>query len=174
MSPTAEIVLLVFTGLVAAALLTQAITLILVAIRVRTLGTTVESLSPKIGRQVDSLTAQAESLIPTIKSIIEKVDSMQENLVSVSKVAQERAIKLDAFLGEATDAGRLQMARLQDVVDTTSRRLNDTIELMQSAISAPVNEIHAIMRGIRGAVEVFFGRRRSSSSRSHQDEEMFI
>ena len=43
---------------------------------------------------------------------------------------------------------------------------------IQEAISAPVNEVHAIARGIRTGVDMLF--RRKSAHRSHQEEEMFI
>ena len=131
-------------------------------------------MGSKITKQVETLAAQAEGFIPPLKGILEKLNVLEDNIAGISKVAHERTLKVDAFIGEATDSARLQMAKLQDVIDTTSRRIDETITSLQEAVNAPLTEVQAIARGIRTAMDVLFGRRRSASNRSHQDEEMFI
>jgi len=166
-------VLCVFTGLVALALLIQGIALWIISSRVKALSARVEEMSSKLMKQVDRIVPQLDEFIPICKDMAEKVQAMGESVAGISKMAHERVLKLDAFVDEAAEAARLQMARLQDVIDTTTRRIDETITTLQDAISMPVKEMQAIARGIRTGVDVFFGRRRSAS-RSHEDEEMFI
>jgi len=102
------------------------------------------------------------------------VQAVQESVSAVSQVVHRRVVEVDAFLAEATESARLQMAKFQDIVDTSARRIDDTIYTLQTAIVAPVSEVQAVIRGIRTGLDVLFRRRRSAANQSQQDEEMFI
>jgi ABC-type transporter Mla subunit MlaD len=173
MNPTQFAVICVFTGLVALGFIIQGIALFVISSKMKALANRVEELSASVMMQVDRIVPQLDGFLPLLKSTAEKVSHMSESLAGISKVAHERAIKVDAFVDEATDAARLQIARLQDAIDTTARRIDETVRTLETAVSAPVREIQAIARGIRTGVDVLFGRRRSAN-RSHDDEEMFI
>lgn len=163
MSPTAEILLAVFTGLTALALLIQGLALVAISRKVRDLTAKFETTSTKLTKQIESLTAGAGDLLLLVK-----------NVAAVTEVVRHRVVEVDAFLNEATDAARLQMARFQDIIETTARRIDETMDTLQNAIVVPVTEAHAIIRGIRSGLDVLFGRRKLLSHRSHDDEEMFI
>ena len=60
-------------------------------------------------KQFDILMPQLEEFLPVFKSMVDKVHAMEENLAGISRVAHDRALKVDAFLNEATDSARLQM-----------------------------------------------------------------
>ena len=162
MNSTQFAVLCVFAGLVTVAFLLQVFALIALTARVKAMFKDVGELSAKVTKHVDRIVPQLEEFIPALKSVTEKVQVMSENVAGISKVAHERALKVDAFVDEATDSARLQMARLQDVISTATLRIDDTVTALQSAIITPVNEVHAIARGIRTGVDVLFGRRRSA------------
>jgi hypothetical protein len=174
MSPTTEILLAVFTGLTALALLIQGIALVAIPRRVRDLTARLDALSTKLTKQVDSLAVQAENLLSVVKSTAEKVHVVQENVAAITAVVHHRVVEVDAFLDEATDVARLQMARFQDIIETTAHRIDETIDTLQNAIVVPITEVHAIIRGIRSGLDVLFRWRKLSSHRSHNDEEMFI
>ena len=174
MSPTAEILLAVFTGLTTLALVVQAIALVVISRKMRELTARIDTLTTRLTKQIDSLAAQADNLMSLLKSATEKVHIVQENVAAISAVVHHRVVEVDAFLNEATDAARLQMARFQDIIETASRRIDETIDTLQNAIVVPITEVHAIIRGIRSGLDVLFGWRRLSSQRSHNDEEMFI
>ncbi len=174
MSHTTEILLAVFTGLTALALVSQAIALVVISRKLHDLTARLDALSAKLTKPVDALAIQVENLLSMIKSMTEKMHTVQENVTAISAVVHHRVVEVDAFLNEATDTARLQMARLSDVIETTSHRIDETIDTLQNAIVVPITEVHAIIRGIRSGLDVLFGRRRLSSHRSHNDEEMFI
>jgi uncharacterized protein YoxC len=174
LSQSTEIILVVFIGLVALALLVQGIALIVISRKVRDIAARFDALSTKLTKQVDALTLQAESLLGMMKSTTEKVRAVQESVTAITSVVHHRVVEVDAFINEATDLARLQMARLQDVIETTARRIDETIDTLQNAVIVPITEAYAIVRGIRSGLNVLFSRRRFSSDRSHQDDEMFI
>ena len=133
-----------------------------------------EAVSAKLTKQVDSLGAQAESFLAVAKSTAEKVHAMQEHVTAISKVVHGRVVEVDAFIAEATDTVRLQIARFQDVIENVSHRFDETIDTIQGAIITPITEVQAIIRGVRAGLDVLFALRKRFGNRSHQDEEMFI
>jgi len=169
-----DIILSIFTGIVALALLLQGFALLALYRRMRDLSTRLEDMSAKLTKQIDTLGEQAKAFLVLAKSTAEKVHAVQENVTAISDVVHRRVLQVDAFIAEATDAARLQIARLQDVLDTTSSRIEETIDTVQTAVVAPVTEIQAIIRGIRTGFDVLLGWRRRATERSHEDEEMFI
>jgi len=102
------------------------------------------------------------------------VQVVQESVSAITDVVHRRILDVDAFLSETTDTARLQIAKFQGVMDTTSRRIEETLDLLQGTVLTPIAEIQALIRGIRAGIEALFGRRRLPANRSHQDEEMFI
>jgi uncharacterized protein YoxC len=166
--------LIIFTGIVALALLLQALALVAISRKIRDISDRFVALGTQVTRQLDSLTVEAEGLMTSMKATAEKVQAMQESLSAVSQVVQRRIVDVDAFLAEAMDSARLQIAKFQDVIDTSARRIDDTIYTLQTAIVVPVNEVQAVIHGIRTGLDVLFGWRRSEAQRSHHDEEMFI
>ncbi len=172
---TWETNLTIFAGLVTLALLIQGAALLIIALKLRDLAARMEALSAKLTAQIDSLAAQANNFLDIARSTAEKIHAVQENVSAISKIVHDRVVDVDAFLDEATDVARLQLAKMQDVLDTTSRRIDQTIDVLQTAIIAPVSEVQAVVRGIRTGLEVLFGWSRRFSRRSVQeDEEMFI
>ncbi len=174
MSQTMEILFSIFAGLTALALLFQGIALVTLARRLQDIKTGLDARGEKLTHQVNVIAGQVEGLVAVLQSTAQKARDIEENIVAVTTVVRERVVDLDGFLEEATDAARLQMARLQDIVETTSKRIDETIDTLQNAIIVPITEISAVIRGIRSGFDVLFGRRRHSAQRSHNDEEMFI
>jgi hypothetical protein len=66
------------------------------------------------------------------------------------------------------------MDRIEMVVDDTVNRFQETTTLLQNSIVKPIRQINALSAGIRAAVSVLFGGRRTSVERATHDEEMFI
>jgi biopolymer transport protein ExbB/TolQ len=167
-------VLTVFTGIVALVLLLQGIALLALYRRVRDLSTRLETLTSRLTKQVEALAVTADSFLAVLQSTAEKVQVVQESVSAITAVVHHRVLEVDAFLTEATDTARLQIAKFQGVMETTSRRIEETLEILQGTVLTPIVEIQALIRGIRTGIEVLFGRRRLPANRSHQDEEMFI
>ncbi len=174
MSQTTEILLIIFTGLTTLAFVTQGIALMVISRKMRELTARIDILSTKLTKQIDSLAVQADNFMSMLNSTAEKIHGVQENVAAITAVVHHRVVEVDAFLNEATDVARLQMARFQDVVETASHRIDETLDTLQNAIVVPITEVHAIIRGIRSGLDVLFGWRRRSSQRSHNDEERFI
>lgn len=166
--------LTVFTGIVAVALLLQSLAFWGIHRSIRNISSRIESLSQELQKKLDSVSASLNELLTTLKPVAETIRTMQQTLAATSDVIHKRVVDLDGFIQEFTDAARLQLIKIQDVLDGTSRRFEDTVETLQSGILSPITEITAILRGLKMGLNFFFRGRRPPSQQAHQNEEMFI
>jgi hypothetical protein len=77
-------------------------------------------------------------------------------------------------MAEATARTRTQMDRIEMVMDDTVNRFQETTSLLQSGIVRPLRQINALTAGIRTALSVLSGARRTTVEHATHDEEMFI
>jgi hypothetical protein len=166
--------LTIFTGIVAVAFFIQSIASIGILRVVRKLSDRIEGMSVETTNRILSLSSNVEELLSTFRRIGEKAEGISERINAATGVVTNRVAELDSFVGETTDAARLQVAKIQDLVETSSVRITETFDMVQKGIVAPVNELSALIRGLRVGLGFFFRGRRDPSSQSHHDEEMFI
>ena len=166
--------LLAITAVVSAALVFQVITFWGIYRSIRGISGRVEGLAADVERRLGPLTEHTLDLLVTAKSLGERFSTIEEQVAATTKVIHDRVVAIDSFLGDTTESARLQVARVQDVVESTSLRIEDTVHRVQRGIIAPLDEIAALMRGVRVGFDFFFRSRKPSSRQAHQDEEMFI
>jgi len=143
------------------------------AVRILTLR--LENISTNLQKDAAGLVEKAGSLMVTLQRTAEKLHDLQDHVTATVAVVHKRAVELDAFVAEATDAARLQIIRVQETLDTASRKIEDTVELVQNGVLAPVSEVHALVRGLRVGLNYFIRHRRSRLSGNDAfDDEMFI
>ena len=154
--------------------LVQSLALLGIYRSIRIVASRIDGISLKLAKSVDVFGERVDQLLAVIKGVADGVRSLQDNLTSTSAIVQKRVVELDSFLAEVTGAARLQVLRIQDVVDTASRRVEETIDVLQSSVLTPVTEVTAIARGVRVGLDVLLRKRKGPSGSAPQDEEMFI
>jgi methyl-accepting chemotaxis protein len=174
MSSSETTLLTVFIGIVALAFVLQSLACIGVFRAVRKLSERLEGMSAETTKSILFLSSNVNELLSALRRIVGKVEGIAEPVSAVTKLVHQRAVDLDSFVEETTDAARLQVAKIQDLVETSSTKIEETFAMVQKGIVAPVNEIAALIRGLKVGLGFFFRGRRSPSDQSHHDEEMFI
>jgi hypothetical protein len=169
-----DTLLTVFTGVLAVAVLMQSLLFFGIYKSVRRISAWMDSAGKDLLRNIEIISAKTEQSLTAIKGIAEGLKPIEEKLSDTTAIVHKRITEIDSFLAEATSAARLEILRIQDTIQTASRRVQATLDLLHDGILAPVNEIQAITRAVRVALDVFFRRRRNPSGTSAQDEEMFI
>ena len=169
-----QTLLTIFTAIVAVALLLQSLAFMGIYRSIRNLSSRLDRLSTDFMKSVNALSGQVEEALASIKAAAEKVQALQESISLTNAVVLKQVVNLDSFLQEITDAARLQILRVQDIVDTASRKVENAFESLHHGALAPVHEVNAIVRGIRVGLDVLLRRRMSPSAASRQDEELFI
>ncbi len=175
MSAYDTLLLEIFTGVVAVSLLLQSLVLLGIYRYVRALTARLEGACADLTKNIDALAGKLDRLLAGITGMAEGVRSLEENLTSTTAIVHKRVVELDSFVAEVTDAARLQVLRIQDVIDTASRRIEETFDVLHDSVLAPVTEVNAILRGVKAALDFLLRKRKSpSGSTTQQDEEMFI
>ncbi len=169
-----EILIAVFTGIVAVSLLLQSLAFWGIHRSIRDISSRMDSLSADLLKTVDTLSGRMDELLTTVKAFTEKFNTMQKNITATTEIVQKRVADFDSFLGETADAARLQVARIQQTVDNASRRVEETFDLLHDRVLTPVHEVSAIITGIRVGLDVLTRRRKRPVNPSQLDEEMFI
>jgi ABC-type transporter Mla subunit MlaD len=169
---TTEGALLILSGAVSAALIAQVVAFWGIHRSIRTISSRLDTLSHEVERRLGPLSERAEELLAAAKPAIEQFQSLQRQVTATAEIVHQRVASMDTFLEEATDSARVQVVRVQDLVDSTATRIEETVERVQHGILSPLTELSALLRGLRVGFNFFF--RRARYSQPHQDEEMFI
>ncbi len=106
--------------------------------------------------------------------------------LQLMRVAKDAATTMQEFRAEirpliqkahkvADDAGRVsamaltQVERVDRLMATTAMRVDDTLQIVQESLIAPVKQGAAVMAGLKGAIAVF--RARQDKGRYGRDDE---
>jgi hypothetical protein len=170
---TRDIILLVFTGILAFAVLLQTILFYGIYRTIRLIAGRIDGLKPDLIRHLEAISLKMDEGVETIKEMGQGLKPIKEKLASTSDIIHRRVVDLDAFLAETTDTARLEFLRIRDKIQSASNQAEEILEMLHDSILLPVHEINAVARGIKTGIDMLFRRRRNPST-SAQDEEMFI
>jgi hypothetical protein len=169
-----DTLLMVFTGVLAAAVLIQCLLFFAIYRSVGRMAAWMEGLSRDLLRNAEDVSAKVGVGFDAIKDIAESIKPINDNIADAAEIVRNRVAELDSFLADATRTAQREILRIQDTIEIARRRVQETVELLHTGILAPVNEINAIGRALRVGLDVFFRRRKNPSDTAAQDEEMFI
>jgi len=167
---TPDALLYVMTGAVvvaAAALILQAALLL-----------AMYKASKGIQEQVALIAGRTESLVQTAQRTMEdsrkRVAEVATKSAEVLDLAHRQLLRVDDALGDVTGRARIQVERVELVIDDAVARVNEAITLLNKGVIRPVRELAAVVTGVRAGVQYLFRRNRLTVERATSDEEMFI
>jgi hypothetical protein len=111
-------------------------------------------------RQITEITTRANAILESSKEI---VDSTKRQLAIVEDV-----------VGDAAGRAKVQMERVELVLDDTLSRAHETVAVVHDGIMRPLREVNGIAVGVRAALGALARGNRSTVDRATSDEEMFI
>ena len=165
--------LIVFTGILAFAVLMQSLLFFGIYRSIRQMNEWLGVWSKEMLRNVQTMAAKVEEGVSTLKNTAESLKPITQNLVHTTQLVHNRVVELDQFIGETTRTAQLEFMRIQDTFQLAMRRAEQAIDTLRDSILAPINEASAVVRAVRTGLDVLFRRRRNPSV-SAQDDEMFI
>jgi hypothetical protein len=168
-----DTLLMVFTGILALAVVIQTFLFVGIFKAIRQMSAYLDVLGKDLLRHIEFVSAKVDEGATTIKGFAEGLEPIREKLSTTTDIIHNRVAELDLFLAETADSFRQEVLRIQDTIKSASLKAEQTMERLHKSLLGPVNEVSAISRAIRVAIDVLFRRRRSLSG-STQDEEMFI
>jgi hypothetical protein len=128
--------------------------------------------------------AKTTPLIPKVDALIEasraavtesrtQIHDISHKTGEILDATRRQLAVVDEVLEDAAGRARVQMDRVEMVLDDTLNRTQETVALVHSGIMKPLREIQGVQAGIRAALN-FLMRGRHNGPVATADEEMFI
>lgn len=164
--------LAVFVTLTALAFLLQAAALAGIYFALQNLHQDVKTIQAETHAKLEALRSHVTGFIDESR---EPVRSVASNLAEITRLLRERATQWDGVAADIADRTRLQVIRVDELVTSLVEKAENTAGAVEKGLIAPVQEVSAVVAGIRKGIEFLFSRRRSPvASEVPQDEQMFI
>jgi len=160
------VIMAIFTGIAAVALIIQAGYLFGIYKASRGMNDNVTRLMPKI----ESLLDTSRQTIEDSRKQIADITTKASDILETTRVQVRR---VDEILEDAHARAKVQMDRAEMVLDDAMERAHRTVALVEGGIVKPLREIQGVAAGIRTAF-LFLTKGRPNPSRATSDEEMFI
>ena len=169
-----DTLLVIFTGILAFAVLAQSILFFLMYKIIRQLTVQIDGLSKDLLKHVGRVSAKVEETLATITSVAEVVKPVVQKLNESAEIVHGRILDLNEFLGEITDKARLEITELQDAVHEAIQRAEEAISILRDKLLTPIHQINAITMAIRAAMDVLFRKQKKPSSPSSIEGDLFL
>jgi len=174
---TVEILLAVFVGATALAIVIEAI-----AVR-RTLQST-DAAARRLTTLSVNLETDAKELLGRVQDIVGDLDHLRgvfeglgNRLSDVSRMMEDRSKDLDALVRKVVEVGNRQADKVDEVVSDTTAKFRQTTDLIERDIMQPIVEIASLIKGVRAGLGYFisgFKGGRGIPDVEYSDDEMFI
>ena len=115
--------------------------------------------------------AESRKQIAEISAI---ANSLMTNANEILDLSRKQVVRVDELMADATGRARVQMERVELMLDDTFNRVQDTVAAVQGNILKPIREVNAVAAGFRTAIQTLLKSGRSSVAQATTDEEMFI
>lgn len=158
--------------LVAVAILLQAGAMIGIWLSIRKIPGQIEGIRGDVRQRLDPLT---QSMTEIVANSREPVRTITANLAEISRLLRDRTSNVDEVVAEMVDKSRLQIIRVDHMVSDLVARVETTADVVQRSVLTPIQEVSAVIKGVRTGLEFLFARRRPSSvTEGTSDEQLFI
>lgn len=160
--------LMIFIGLVAVAMVAQAIAVIVMAAGAAKARKKVLEMAEELRGKVMPLIDKSHDLV---HDTAPKIKVITENLAEASHVVRSKAQDFDATITQANAKTRAQVDRVDGMVTSILNTASDIAETIQRGVKVPVREFSGLMSGMKAGLDVLLGRSKSSRARASQDRD---
>jgi ABC-type Fe2+-enterobactin transport system substrate-binding protein len=175
--PTTDILLTVFVAIAAIALLGQWIAIRALSRKIGALADRVAPLVPQVEQSVRMLPPLVLEVQAMVAETRPKLQAVAANVAEITVLARDQVRRADALATDLGERLELQLVRVDEAMSTAMANFEQIVNGVRQTVLRPVQDVNAIVHGVRTGLDFFF-RRRSSPALGpraiYQDEEMFI
>jgi hypothetical protein len=158
--------------LVAVAVLMQAGAMLGIWLAIRKVPGQIENVRSDVKQRIDPLTQAALEIVNNSR---EPLRIITANLAEISQILRDRTSDADQVAAELLDKSRAQIVRVDRMVSELVEKVETTADAVQKGVLGPIQEVSAVVKGVRSGLEFLFSRRRVTNvSEATQDEQLFI
>jgi ABC-type transporter Mla subunit MlaD len=167
-------VMTAFVVISAIALCIQAGMLAAIYKTTKTLQEAVNPLLPKVERLVEKTNAVVEQSGPQIVEISTRANEILVSTKAILDSTKRQVAIVEETVGDAAGRAKVQMDRVELVLDDTLSRAHETVAVFHDGVMRPLREINGLAAGIRAALAQLARGDRPTVDQATSDEEMFI
>lgn len=160
--------LIIFVGLVALAMLTQAIAVIIMAVGAAKARKQVLGIVEDLREKVTPLIANTHEMV---RDASPKVKTITDNLAHTSHLVRTKATEWDQTMSDANQKTRAQVARVDGMVASVLDTASDAGRMLQNAVKIPAREFSGMMSGLKAGLDVLLGRKKNGSAPETVEEQ---
>ncbi len=164
---TLLVIMAVFTGVAAVALLLQMVFLFGIY-------RSIKALKERSMLFLDRWEPVADSSLKTMEQLREQSADIMKKVSDLADATKVQSEKVDSILDDVSTFSKTQLSRVDQTVESALEKVNETTVALQKTLLAPVRQIRALATALSAILESLFGGRRQSVDRATIDEEMFI
>jgi len=163
--------LMLFVGVVAFSMLTQAIVFVVAAIGAAKVRNRLLAISEEVREKalpvIDSTQSMLQDIHPRVRTIA-------DNFVETSHVVRSKAQEFDATISDVNQRARAQTERVDGMVSSVLDTTAGIASTLQKGVQVPVREFNGLISGLKAGIDVLVGRGRNGSSRRYKDDDPAI
>lgn len=159
-------VYILFTALVAVAVLIQAGVLLGMFIVMRLAVKRMEKLATMAEAHAIPVLTTAKELLD---SVAPKLKVAAENVASASETLKTQAHHANETLDGVLRKTEAQAERVDEMITGTLNAVADATAAVQRAVNAPVRQVHAMLNGLRAGLDVLRNRNREAHAAADGD-----
>lgn len=150
--------LMIFVGIVALSMASQAIVVIFAAIAARKTQSRVLQIAEELRARATPIIDSAEALI---NDTLPKVRTITDNLLEASHIVRAKAQEFDSTLTDANKKTRAQVARVDGMVTTALTATGALAAMIHQGIRTPVIEAIGVVNGLKAGIDVLLSKSKS-------------
>jgi len=131
-----------------------------------------------VRQQLDRILPRAESFLTSSEKTLEEsrqqVREVTQKATTILDLTQKQLERVDEVLGEAAGRAKVQMDRVELVLDDSISRVHDTVVALNSTVLRPIRELNGLAMGLKAAFQILLRGGRPTVAQATADEEMFI
>ena len=152
--------LMIFIGIVAFSMLTQAIVFIVAAVAASRGRNRVLAIAEEIRLKTLPVLDSTHSLI---RDLHPKVKVIADNLVETSHIVRGKAQEFDTTISDVNQRTRAQAARVDGMVTSVLNTTAGIASTIQKGVQIPVREFSGLVNGLKAGLDVLVGRGKGNS-----------
>jgi hypothetical protein len=163
--------LMIFIGIIALAMLSQAIIFGFMAAGAKRTQERVLAIAEEVRARALPIFENTDDLI---RETAPKIKTITQNLLETSHVVRSKAHEFDATLTEANQRARAQMARVDGMVASGLNATGALVETMHQSVRKPMLEISGLVNGFKAGLEVLLSKSKhfGALSRSNRNSDL--
>jgi uncharacterized protein YoxC len=163
----------VFIAVAAIAIVIQTVMLVSTLVMLRPVIENFQKIATDLQSKINPILATATRILDDSEGHIR---SIMGDASEITHLARSEAQKVDRVVTDALERLRVQVIHADQILTGTLEMVEDTGEKVRRSVWVPVNQVSALLKGLKVGLDVIRGRhsRGNGADGVPQDEELFI